>query len=285
MDPNPYESPKTPPPHAPARLPAHHPTMDELATAKYVLAVLRDMHRQQCQCDPEADPDASLSFASTVAEWRAACDLLGWQELGRAYNQLWSINVPDSEWQSALEPAHKKRLEDVCALIARYVRRPEVRPTYLFGCTSSSASAFLAIRSLLHGAGANANEIAPSTPLAPYTRQYCQLFLVEISRLAPGALPLVRIHTPIHDAAVRDMVCGIMAGMLCLTVGVFSGLHLITIAGALLFLASYSLYSLTWIAAGRMLPESVEFGELRTFRDLAVVVAEGRANEAGWVPK
>lgn len=59
----------------------HYPTIDEPATPDYVLAVLRDMHRQQCQHDPEADPSAVLSFDTTVTEWRAACDLLGWRQL------------------------------------------------------------------------------------------------------------------------------------------------------------------------------------------------------------
>jgi len=171
-----------------------------------------------------------------------------------------------------LEPAHEKRLEDVCALIAQHVRLPQVRPAHLLGCTCSPAGAFLTIRSLLHRAGATADEIAPSTPLAPYTRRYCELFLGPISRLVPGALPLVRIRTPIYDAAIW----GTMAGILCLAVGACSGLHLLTAAGGLLFVAAYSL---TWIAARSMLPASVEFGELRTFRDLAVVVAEGSAAE------
>jgi hypothetical protein len=47
---------------------AHYPTIDQLATAEYVLAVLRDEHRQQCQYDSAADADASLSFDTTIQE-------------------------------------------------------------------------------------------------------------------------------------------------------------------------------------------------------------------------
>ena len=52
------------------------------ATADDILAVLRDMHRQQCTHDPEADPDISLSHESTIAEWRDTCDLLPWAKVG-----------------------------------------------------------------------------------------------------------------------------------------------------------------------------------------------------------
>lgn len=63
---------------------AHFPTIGEPATPDHVLAVLRDEHRQECQFDPEVDPQALLSFESTVAEWREACDLLGWRQFAFA---------------------------------------------------------------------------------------------------------------------------------------------------------------------------------------------------------
>jgi hypothetical protein len=249
-----------------------YPTLDQPATPEYILAVLRDMQRQQCQHDPEANPGALLTFGTTVAEWRDACDLLEWRDLGRAYNQLWRISCSDSEWHEALEPARQKRLADVCRLIAGRAVRPVIRPSRLLGSTCAPAGAFLTIRSLLHEAGASADEIAPSTPLAPYTRRFAEMFLGPVSRLAPGALPLVRIRTPVYHAAVW----GILVALVCLVVGACSGAHLMTVAGVVLFAAGYAL---TWYAARCLLPASVEFGELRTFRDLAVVVAGGRPPE------
>jgi hypothetical protein len=278
MDPNPYESPKAPPEPTPPCWYSRFPITDPMT---YVLAVLRDNHRQMCQFDAAADRCAFLSFASTVAEWREACDLLPWRELGQAFNQHWGINVPDVEWQATLEPARERRLEDVCALIARNIQRPEIRPTSMLGCTSVSAGAFEAIRSLLQGAGANAKEIAPSTPLAEYTRQYCQLFLGPISRLAPGALPLVRIHTPIQDAAAWGMVCGWLGGWLYVVIGSICHMSLLTLTGVISCVAAFVL---PWIASQFTLPTSVEFGKLRTFRDLAVAIADGISIEAGHSP-
>ena len=271
MDPNPYQSPRIlAEPSLTDLLPYDH------ATARYVLAVLRDMHRQMCQFDSMVDPRVSLSFDTTVAQWRGACDLLGWRELGEAYNQLWEIDASPAEWRAALVPAREKRLLDVCALIARHTTRPQIRPTYLLGCTCRAAGAFEAIRWLLARAGADPREIAPSTPLSPYARQYYQLFLGPISRLAPGRLPLVRIRTPANEAATGTLLCGAISGWMCLMIGAVSSLPPLIVAGILLCFGSYSLL----MFAANNLPDSVEFGKLRTFRDLAVVVAAGSDAES-----
>jgi len=252
----------------------HYPTIDEPATPEYVLAVFRDMHRQQCQYDPGADKGAVLTFTTTVAEWRDACDLLGWRQLGHASNQEWGIACTDAEWRAVFEPAGQKRLSDVCQLIARRAPRPVVRPSRLLGSTCAPAGAFLTIRSLLHEAGVPAAEIAPSTPLAPFTRRFAEVFLGPVSHLAPGTLPLVRIRTPVYDAAIW----GILVAVVSLLVGFCSGMHLLTVFGVVSFA---SCYALTWYAARCLLPASVEFGALRTFRDLAVVVAGGSPAEPG----
>ena len=57
------------------------------ATPEFVLEVVRDSHRQQCAYDPEADPSAQLSFDTTVAQWRDACDLVGTKGLGVALDE------------------------------------------------------------------------------------------------------------------------------------------------------------------------------------------------------
>ena len=247
----------------------HYPTISEPATPDYVLAVLRDMHRQQCQYDPEADPTLSLSLDTTIAEWRKACDLVNWRALGHAQNRFWNIYCSDAEWRAVLEPANQKRLADVCGLIASRALRPRIRQASLFGCSCAAAGAFRTIRWLLAQAGACEDQITPSTPLARYARRYCERFLGPISRLAPGSLPLVRIRTPIYHIATK----GILAGILCLLIGRWIGMPVLTIGGVFLFALSYAL---TWFAARCLLPASVEFGELRTFRDLALTVASGR---------
>jgi len=250
----------------------HYPPIDEPATPEYVLAVLQDMHRQQCQHDPEADPDAKLSFDTTVAEWRRACDLLGWRRLGRAHSELWGFEYSDNDWRAVLEPPREKRLAGVCNLIAERARRPRIRPARLLGSDCAPAGAFLTVRSLLHGAGARVGEITPSTALAAYARQYAVVFLGPISRLAPGALPAVRIRNPAYDAGLYL----ILAGWLCWLIGHCS-LSLLQLLGVIVFASGYAL---TWFAALWLGAKSVQFGELHTFRELAVALAQGTLAEA-----
>ncbi len=245
-----------------------YPTIDEPATPEYVLAVLRDEHRQDCQYDPVADADRTLSPETTIDIWLEPCDLIAWRQLGHALNDWWDIACTDAEWRAVLVPTGTKQLSGVCRLIAKNVTRPGIRSARLFGSTCARAGAFLTIRSLLHEAGASGEGIAPSTPLAPYARRYSNVFLGPISRLAPGSLPLVRIRRPVQDVAGW----GSLAGFLCLLIGGFSGWSPLSIAAGLLLASSLAL---GWFATSFLLPSSVEFGEIRTFRDLAVVVAEG----------
>lgn len=168
-----------------------YPTLTEAATPEYVLEVLRDEHRQQCEYDPEAWP-TDLSFDSSVAEWREACDLVAWRRLGRALNQAWEVTISDSTWRNALEPSSSRKLRGVCELLAQHSKRSVVRPARLLGSTCDTAGAFLTVRSLLSDAGAQAEAIRPSTPLAPYARRFPHVFLTSMSVLSPGALPLVQ---------------------------------------------------------------------------------------------
>jgi hypothetical protein len=249
---------------------AHYPTIDQPATPEYVLAVLRDMQRQRAQYRIDEDDGTSWTMETTIDEW---CDF-GWPKLGRALNEFWGINCSDAEWRAVLEPEDQKRLGDVCELIARYARREVIRPVRLFGCICRPAGAFLTVRSLLREAGASVEEIAPSTPLAAYTRRYAQVFLGPISQLAPGALPLVRVRNPMYDAGLL----GSFFGLVIVAISGCSGLTLLAIIGAAMFVTGWAL---TWIAACWMLPASVEFGELRTFRDLAQALSHALADRIG----
>ncbi len=247
-----------------------YPTVALPATADYVLSVIQDEHRQGCQWDPEADPEAVLSYDSTVSEWRDACDLVSWRSLGGALNDMWGIRCSDAEWRAVLEPARRRTLRDVCGLIAERAVQPRIRPATVLGQECYPAGAFLTVRSLLHTAGASADGIAPSTALAPYTRQHLDVFLGPVSRLAPGVLPLVKIHEPIDVAAAVGFVVAAAAGVACLVAGTMTDLWPLTLVGAALFVLSWAVGRVT----SDYSPASVEFGDLQTFRDLALLMAE-----------
>lgn len=238
------------------------------ATADDMLAVLRDIHRQQCTCDPEADPAISLSHNSTITEWRIACDLLPWAKVAEAMNAYWSVTIPIAEWREVLEPPTKRRLGGVCELLARYVKLPRVRPATILGSTCAPAGVFLTIRSYLAGAGADVTDVAPSAPLHKYTRRYPGVFLGPVSQLAPGALPLVKIRTPVYHAFVYGMLIAWVAAM----VGLCAGLYAVAVVSGLVWAVCYAG---VWTVGQWVLPTSVEFKGLRTFRDLSKAIAAG----------
>jgi hypothetical protein len=63
-------------------------------------------------------------------------------------------------------------------------------------------------------------------------------------------------------------------GLICSMVGGFIGSRVLAIVGVVLFAFCYGL---TWYAARCLSPASVEFGELRTFRDLANIIVDGKS--------
>lgn len=260
-------------PPGPLVMDIHYPCADEPATPEYVLAVLRDQHRLFAPLDPEADPTAELAAESTVADWRDADDLVGARELGRALNADWGIAVSDADWVAVLEPIARRPLQGVCELIARHARRPRVRPSRLLGGVCPAAGAFRTVRSLLVQAGA-AGPITPATPLAPYTRRYPDVFFGPVARLAPGALPGVRMRHPVYDAGMWIAVIGL--GLLA--VGGCTGAYVLAAVAMLQILCGWVL---TWVAARHIPPSSVTFGDLRTFRDLARVLAPSGPGSAG----
>ena len=240
-----------------------YPTDNVPASAGYVLSVIQDQHRQQCEFDFEVDPNVVLTFDTTVANWRYACDLIPWRRLAEALNKQWNIECGLEQWRAVLTPPKERTLRDVCDFIAAHAVQEVIRPARILGKACEPAGAFLTVRSLLEEVGADAASIAPSTAIAPYARRYLGVFLGPVSSLAPNRLPPVRIHKPLYWGAG----VGVLIGFALIACGSYFDPGL-TIIGVLVFAVCYALM---WIAA-KSDPAAVEFGDLRTFRDLAVVM-------------
>src|ERR1035441_723476 len=106
----------------------NYPVQTLPATPEYILAVIKDSYRQQCQFDPEAERGVLLDFDSTIQGWREACDLLGWRKLAKAMNDWFKMDFSDDQWYAVLEPAKAKKLRGVCELLATKVTRIEIKP-------------------------------------------------------------------------------------------------------------------------------------------------------------
>jgi hypothetical protein len=251
---------------------SYYPTIDKPATPEYVLSVFIDQHRQLSELDDMVDKTAVLTFDTTIAELRAACDLVDWLQVGRALNAQWGFRYSDEEWFFVLEPAKQRTLRGLCEFIARGARRIQIRPLTVLGKPCATAGAFMTIRSLLRDAGANVGEISPSTPLAGYARRYAKTFLGPISRLAPNVIPPVKARAGLwglHEWCAGLGFLMLLVGLPLVVVGV-SWFGWIALIGIVLMIANYPV---AWITHRFTLPSSVEFGELKTFGDLARVIA------------
>lgn len=242
---------------------ADYPIQEMPATPEYILAVIKDSHRQQCQFDPEAEKNILLTFNSTIQEWRQACDLLGWRELAKAVNDWFQTDFSDEQWKAVLEPAKQKKLSDVCELLATRAKRLEIKP---FGNRCVNAGIFLTIRSLLKRAGVQ-ETIKPSTPIAPFFRNNLVQFLSEVGKIEPGALPTVKIHEPFYNYSIWAFLLGLV---ICGIGSFFS--PLLTIIGVFF---TGSAFAAIWMAA-KSRPKKVEFGSIKTFRDLTLLIANAR---------
>ena len=238
-----------------------YPIIEEPATPEYVLDVLRDQHRQAASAY-EADPDLVLSMETTVQEWCESEDLMDWQRLGRALNESWDLNIPDEEWFSALEPSREATLQEVCELLARYAVRPRIRPMLLLDRPCLPAGAFLTVRMLLQKAGADVSRITPSTEIESYAIAYPRVFTGALSRLAPRALPDVKVQYSGFLIGCSGLVV-VSLPLYCL--GICMGIAgLRFVGGALMVLGALSIACIRWLG-----PSKVTFGTLRTFRDLS----------------
>lgn len=249
------------------------------ATPDEVLAIFQDEYRHTVELDPEAEPGYEISFELSIADWRQTCDLVRWKRLGRALNTQFKIDVPDAAWYAALEPEETRSLGGVCELIASRALLPAVQPVRIMGAACTAAGAFLTLRSLLRERGIPVTGIRPSSELEPHLRVNLSEVLWEVVGLAPGAVPTPKVHKhPLHNFFVPLFLLSfallILSGVVALTGWLFPPL----VQWIPPFVGS-AVVGLIWcsiigaILTSRLPIRAVEWGGLRTFRDLAVAMA------------
>lgn len=236
------------------------------AASEFILTVLAEEHRQQCQHDPEADPSATLSFTTTVAQWRDACDLLPWRQLARALTEHWQISASDDDWQGILEPAEERTLFDVCRFLSERAQHPNLAPRGYLGARCSAAAAFLGIRSALAAAGQDVSAVTPSTDLAPFLRTAARVFLTFGARTSPGSLPPIRIEAPGYNRCIIAFSTFFFG---CFVAAYFQHWWL---ALALLGAAACAWLGI-YVFARVLPPRRITFGSLQTFADYAYSLA------------
>jgi len=242
---------------------AHYAIQWAPASREYILACFQEEWRQ---CATDADDERGLpSFMTTVHEWRQAMDLVWWSPLGQALNKAWGTHFSELQWFRTLVPARERTLRDVCNLLGSQAQRPVVPPARLMGRDCPSAGLFLAIRALLVRGGAP-TRLRPSTPLEPFLLKWPKVFLNEISRFAPGGLPLF-FQNEFRD---RCIAISWLVGVVLLIMTVFTKAPLVTIWGVIFFAIGWfgGLFGATWF------PSRLTLENATTFRDLTKMILE-----------
>ena len=244
------------------------------ATPEYILAVIQDSYRFSCQNDPEAEPDMDLSFDSTIDEWRTACDLLPWEELGFALNKRFGIVFESSKWHSLLEPATKKTLKELCEEISKYADKEIIKPVNILGKECLKGGVFLTIRSKLAEAGADVSALTPSSLIEDYMCSHWKAFYEMSSKLFPNKLPVMKFHNPLYWFSIYGLVLSfilLLLGWLASVTNTELLSCLLVIVGIASLLFFYLLIGIT----AKRKPDSVDFGGLKTFRDMVNCIVEG----------
>ncbi len=252
-----------------------YPTLSEPATPEYVLALFADGERLDWLLEPEGE-EFVPTFDTTVRQWVRRQGWLyaplhfDWRGFAEALNSDFGVSVPMAEWEAVLTPPRERTLRGVCELIARHARRPVARPYPIFGCDGRAAGAFLTVRSILAGAGADVSGVAPSTKLAAFAPLLSQVpTLTALIALAPGALPdLVWPGRLVAGWRQQAFEFALLASPICVLAGVGLQSWPVGLAGCAAVSATAA-----WAMSGRS--SRPRFGELRTFRDLAHCLVAG----------
>jgi hypothetical protein len=165
----------------------------EKYTAEEILNIFKEQHRLCSPLDCETDPWAEITAEMTIREWRWANDLIGWKPLSRFLNKEFRIDIPENTWYETLEPSKKRKLNDVCVLIANHALKDNYVPKKIFGEPYLKASVFLTIKKNLENKGVNVSELKPSSSLTEYMDKYFSPIIEEIT--LTGTKPIEKIET------------------------------------------------------------------------------------------
>jgi hypothetical protein len=192
------------------------------------------------------------------------------RELGRLIEELFDIRI--EEWETDRFPPVRRTVGELCERIASAVEVVVPQPVTVLGRPCLSAGAFLAIRTLLAKAGADASAIAPSSPLTPLVCRFPGTFSGRIVPMMDGpAFVLV-------SAAARRAD---RLRLLFAVIAVFGGLILLAAATPVARFVSFRLsgaciaggigcfWFVRWcLISSRELVRQVELPGLHDFRDL-----------------
>lgn len=215
-----------------------------------------------------------LTFDSSIADWRSACDLVGWRKLAKVLNEEWGMTVTDADWRDILEPPGGRTIRNLCEVISRGGLIECIPERGLLGCRSADGRVLRVLRRILLQLGEPRGKIGANALVGPLLSKYGAHFLSPCLRIAPGALPALKPVGRFRKGLVVALSCLLLIAMCCyLSASLAPGLPLLSlgtwslISGSLAFL-------LLWIP-DPLFRGSVILPGIVTLGDLAECLARG----------
>lgn len=221
-----------------------------------------------------------LGRDASISKLRAEIDYLGnWKELGESLNTIFDIDLPAAAWAPYLRRKRRCTVGDLSDFIARHALIEEVQSAEILGRTCLEAGVFRTIVSMLKRAGADTSNVAPSTRIRPYIREYSEVFFWDLGKIAPGAIPKFEgmDHTMLKRSAVGDVLPLIFISLpfIAVVLGLLSNFWpplLVVAGGAMSIFCGVALAGIVWSWLKR--DHQSENGDSRTFSQLCSAVAD-----------
>ncbi len=251
----------------------------ERMTPDEVLAALRECRRQACAFVCAGAIDIDLSHDTPITDWRRALDMEGWTDAAQCINEVLGTTITQEKLDAVLESGRAHTLRDLSELIAVEAQRPVVEPVNVLGRKCWAAGAFFTIRWTLARLGVDRAGVTPSAALDPYLRSDGVRLAFELVKLAPGCLPLLRAERPGYDR-VRLLAFGTSPLLLVTLAAMCMGYDVPLRVLALVMIVACSLLAIRVLVGWYIPPKRVTLGDLKTFRDLSILIADASRERA-----
>ena len=203
-----------------------------------ILQILNDFYNYQAVFDPEVDSCQTLTFSTTISEWRMICDLIEPIKLAKCHHDFFSIKTPLADFEQLLLEEDSKTIGDFCNYVAENSEKTEIKPIISLGQKCLTASIYKSLISKLNKRGVDTNDIRPSSKFVPLFDKNGDAFLEEVNKLAPGSLTkfeyrdnkIVRLGWSIIGLSILGLILISLIWQFHWAMILFIGLGIITIA-------------------------------------------------------
>jgi hypothetical protein len=151
-------------------------------TPEEIFGIEKEAHRLCSPLDPEADDSTDFFKETSLVEWRDIRDLVPWDKLYIAINNMYDIHVAKQDWMEAVLPETQKTVWDYCVFVSKYSKKEVIKPIKICGKECMSAAIFLTLKNNMKRRGLNIENLRPSSDISTY------LSIKEFSNFMPVLL-------------------------------------------------------------------------------------------------